>query len=510
MASSGKHIEILDTTLRDGEQMKGVSFTPDEKLTIAKFLLKKINVDRIEICSARSSPGELQSAKDILSWASKNGLEPRIEILGFVDGELSVEWASQAGGRTINLLVKGSLKHLEGQLKQTPKEHMENISKVLLNAKRRKIKANVYLEDWSNGIAHSRPYVYKLVEFLLGAGVKRIMLADTLGILSPEETRTYVGAMAKKFGKAQFDYHGHNDYGLATANALAAATSGARGIHATVNGMGERAGNAHLAEVVAVINDMSSFRTHVDEKELYEASRLVERLSGVRSAVNRPIIGSNVFTQTAGVHADGDKKGGLYISKLNAERFGRVTEYALGKLSGRASLEHNLKRIGLELTKEQKDKVLRRIIDLGDRKSNLSPTDLSYIVSDVLGSPAKKTIEITKVLVPSGLNMIPTATVAILFRKEEYSDSATGNGGYDAFMNAIRKIIVDRLGLALPKLEDYEVTIPPGGKTDALVETKITWSQEGKVFYTIGVDSDQIMAAIKATEKMLNVVFQTN
>jgi len=233
---------------------------------------------------------------------------------------------------------------------------------------------------------------------------------------------------------------------------------------------------------------------------------LVERFSGIRISVNKPVIGENVFTQTAGVHADGDKKGNLYVSKLVPERFGREREYALGKLSGKASLEQNLKKLGLELSKEDKEKILKKIVELGDKKQSITYADLPFLISDILGSPKKKTVEIIDVAVSYGFKLIPNATVTIKYKGKKYSEHSVGNGGYDAFMGALKKIFVDRLNLELPKLDDYEVRIPPGGKTDALVETKITWRNE-TLFCTSGVDSDQVMAAIKATEKMLNIVF---
>ena len=204
-----------------------------------------------------------------------------------------------------------------------------------------------------------------MVDALQSEDICRIMLPDTLGVLSPRETRRFVKAMVEHYPHLRFDYHAHNDYDLAVANVLAAVEEGCSGVHCTVNGLGERAGNASLASVVAVINDMTEARVRVEEKSINSVSRMVESYSGMALAANQPIVGENVFTQTAGVHADGDKKAGLYVNRLLPERFGRSREYALGKMSGKANIEQNLRLLGISLSEEDMKKVTRRINELG-------------------------------------------------------------------------------------------------------------------------------------------------
>ncbi len=489
--------------MRDGEQTNAVSFVAEEKLAIAKLLLESAKVDRIEIASARASPGEFETAKKICTWAKQSGFLDRIEVLGFVDAGKSVEWIKQAGCKTINLLCKGSELHCIKQLCKKPEEHFADIKQAILIAQEEGFAVNAYLEDWSNGAQQSKQYVFRLAKLLGESKVKRIFLADTLGILPPKKTFELVREMAGGFPKAVFEFHAHNDYGLATANALSAAEAGAAGLHVTVNGLGERAGNAALDETIIALHDHAGFKTGVDEKQLSMISQIVETFSGQRIAANKPICGENVFVQTAGIHADGDKKAQLYASALLPERFARQREYALGKLSGKASIEMNLRQLGIELQKEQLAKVVKKVVELGDKKQLVSAADLPFILEDVLQNGAKEKIKIAYFRVETEKAKQPSATVSIKANNKVFFESASGDGGYDAFMKALEKIS-KQAGFALAELVDYKVRIPPGGKTDALVETTIHWKKNGFEFRTTGVDSDQLAAAIKATEKMLN------
>jgi len=507
-----KKIEIMDTTLRDGEQMKGVSYSPNEKLAIAKILLEDVKVDRIEIASARVSKGEEESVKEITDWAKKKKYLDKIEILGFVDHTASVDWIHRLGGKIMNILSKGSLKHLSKQLKKTKEEHVQDIKDTVSYASKKGIECNIYFEDWSHGMLNSVEYVYYLIEHLQKVPIKRFMLPDTLGILSTKQVYTFVKDLLEKYPGIHFDFHAHNDYGIATANTLTSIEAGIDGIHCTVNGMGERTGNAPLEEVIVCLHDFLKLKTGINEKHLYHLSKTVEAFSGHRIAFNKPICGSNVFTQTAGIHADGDKKGNLYVTALYPERFNRKRQYSLGKLSGKSNLEYNLEEIDIELTKKQKKEVLNRIIELGDRKETITTGDLPYIISDVLESPQEKTFKLQLCNIVTSMELKPIAVVKLLYKNKQENkeyvleESAQGDGGYDAFMNAISKI-ASKISVTLPMLKDYTVNIPPGGKTDALVQCTITWGWENhKTFITRGVNPDQVLAAIEATEKMLNII----
>ena len=513
MNNSTKHIEILDTTLRDGEQTPGVAFAPAEKLAIAKMLYSNLRIDRLEIGSARVSDGEAVSVHHIIEWAKNVNALDKMEILGFVDGGKSVDWIVNVGGKVINLLAKGSLRHCEIQLKKTPEEHFRDVKENILLAVEKGLKVNVYLEDWTGGMKHSVDYVENFMDMLVELPIERVMLPDTLGIAKPDDLQEYFTWIKNKYPNIKMDFHGHNDYGLVTANSLVAVQCGIDGIHTTVNGLGERTGNQPLSQLAVVIKDMTDMNVSIDEEELFHASVMIQNISGKRCAWNTPIVGADVFTQTCGVHADGDKKGNLYANKLLPERFARKRNYALGKLSGKASLDKNLEELSLDLAPEIKSKLLQEIIRLGDKKKNVSASDLPFLIADALKTPLESRIKVVDYHIISNAKSVPIATVKIDFEGTIVDHCSEGDGGYDAFVKALRRCLKE-INIDMPKLLDYEVRIPPGGKTDALVETTITWDYplpNGiSNLTTTGVDSDQMVAAIIATEKMLNLIMQKN
>ena len=504
-------VEIMDSTLRDGEQTNGVSFLPHEKLMIARMLLHDLNVDRIEVASARVSDGEKEAVRMICRYARQIDMLPRVEVLGFVDGGQSVDWIADCGCETLNLLAKGSLKHCRQQLQKTPEEHIADIRETVAYAHAKGITVNLYLEDWSDGMQDSPAYVYQLMDALIDSGIRRFMLPDTLGIMNPLQCIEYFRKMIKRYPDAHFDFHAHNDYDLAVSNSLAAVLSGARGLHVTVNGLGERCGNAPLSSVQVILKDQFHAKTSIREDMLNGVSRLVESYSGIAVAPNQPIIGDNVFTQVAGVHADGDNKGCLYHNALIPERFGRRREYAMGKTSGRANIARNLEELGLELTPEQTRRVTQRITELGDKKEIVTQEDLPFIVSDVLKHDAPEDrVKLVNYVVSTAYGLRPGANVKVEINGQQYEASATGDGQYDAFVKALRYIYKKYLDRTFPLLHNYQVSIPPGGRTDALVQTVITWNDNGRMLRTRGLDADQTEAAIKATFKMLNIIEKEN
>jgi D-citramalate synthase len=352
----------------------------------------------------------------------------------------------------------------------------------------------------------SQEYIFTLIDGLRHEGVNRFMLPDTLGILNPDQTYEYCSIIKERYPELNFDFHAHNDYDLATANVFSAVKAGITGIHTTLNGLGERAGNVPLSSVIGVLRDHLNCELNIDEKKLYTVSKMIESFSGIRIPGNKPLIGEFVFTQTSGIHADGDNKKNLYYNDLHPERFDRKRVYALGKLAGKASIKKNLEELGIELDQESMKKLTKKINELGDKKEIVTKEDLPFIIVDVLKSQEieqKVKIKNYSLSVASGLESV--ASLSIEVDGKTHKKSASGDGQYDAFMNALEKIY-DELGKEYPVLIDYNVTIPPGGKTDALCHTIITWDFKGRQFKTNGLDSDQAIAAIKATIKMLNLI----
>ena len=504
MTIQSRHIQLMDTTLRDGEQTQGVSYSPNEKVNIAKTLLHSLRVDRIEVASARVSDGEKQAVARINQWADEEGYQGRIEVLGFVDHTRSVDWIIETGGRVINLLTKGSEKHCREQLGKTLEQHAADVLQTVSYALSKGLTVNVYLEDWSNGYQDSPDYVFALMDKIKDSGITHFMLPDTLGVMSPEEVFNNLSDMSTRYPTLQFDFHPHNDYGLATANVMSAVRAGISSIHCTINCLGERAGNASLAQVAVVLRDKMGMALSIDENHLVRTSNLVENFSGKRVSANTPITGTDVFTQTAGIHADGDQKGGLYKSKLTPERFSRIHSYALGKMSGKASLKKNLELLGLDLSAENQKKVLARIVKLGDSKQTITTDDLPFIIADVLESKSYQHIKLLNCSITSGFDLEATASLRVDIEGTTYVTSGAGNGGFDAFIDAINNALKP-MNYSLPELLDYEVRIPKGGNTDALTECIISWNCEHKTYKTRGVHSNQVFAAVLAALRIINI-----
>jgi (R)-citramalate synthase len=502
-------IEIMDTTLRDGEQVEHGSYPPEWKLKVVQALISA-GVNRVEVASARGfSAVEQKMLTTVMEWARKNAFEDKIEVLTFVDYKKSADWVNEAGGRVINLLCKGSERHCHLQLDKTLGEHLDDIAATVGYATSSfDMTANIYLEDWSQGMINSRDYVWEMLKRLNEMkAVSRIMLCDTMGVLSFWQMEEFVRAICREWPDLHFDVHCHNDYGTATANTLAAIRAGAKGAHVTVNSLGERTGNAPLDELVVNIHDhLKCFCTDLIEEKLRPISKLVSLMSGRRVPGNKPISGANIFTNTAGIHADGNMKKRLYEHPLiKPKRFGARLKDAMGKLSGRASIVSNLEQLGWDLSYREIGAVLNRVVELGDQGKPVTLGDLPYIVASVLNRPECIVFE-ASVQTVSASNKKALVSANLIYKGREYEIGGRGDGGFDAFMRAV-KIWARRKPIKIPKLLDFDASIPPGGSTSALVQIVIDWEipESRDRFQTRGVHPDQVIAAIDAAVRAINL-----
>ena len=397
MAAPRNHrVQIMDTTLRDGEQTPDVAYTPDEKLQLARILLDEVGVDRIEIAGTRVSEGEREAARQVARWARKKRLARARR-----DARLLRRRAPRptgrpsVGGRAMNLLVKGSERHCRSQLRMSPEKHRDARRADGAQCAPQADRLNVYLEDWSNGVRDSFDYVFAMVQQLLELGVERIYLADTLGILAPDDTTPLRRADVRPGPTMHFEFHGHNDYGLANANCLAAVEAGARGVHTSVNGMGERAGNTRLAEIVAALHDHSRVphrRRRVAALVGLEARRDVPaartsprtRRSSAATSSRRP----RASTPTATRRATSTRP----ASRPTASA-GAATRSASSRARRRST--RTSRASASRCRPRTRDLVLRRIVELGDKKHTVVPEDLPFIIADVLKTPDEQLVRVT-------------------------------------------------------------------------------------------------------------------
>ena len=491
----------MDSTLRDGEQTAGVSFKPKEKESIA-YALYDAGIRRIEMASACASAHDLEAIKNTTKSFENAGYKNAIECLSFIL-KPHIDWIKASGATTANLLAKSSEAHITQLKGKTPKDHIQDIFEITDYAKDMGLKVNAYLEHFSYGIQHSKQYVYDLIDSLNKAKIQRIMLADTMGLLSPDQAKRYIQDLTQKYPKTHFDIHAHNDYGLATANTLAAIQAGCTGAHVTINGLGERAGNASLETVAVSLKDFYGIET-IDENKLITLSKLIKTLSGAEIEPNHPIIGKNSHIHKAGVHTHGAAKG-LYTNPLlEKNRFNKTVSYDLGKLSGKASVAGELEKIGIKTPDhETVTQLVDEIKTLSENKNIITRNDLLLLYlqktnKDAFGYKLKK-INLKKTYTTTKTSSY--AEVTIKTNGNAITEKATGDGGFDAIANAIKKITGAKL-----KLKDYHVSIPPGDGTSSLVDIAIDWQHNKKTLNTRGIHTDQDIAATLAMLKAINQI----
>ena len=349
-------------------------------------------------------------------------------------------------------------------------------------------------------------FLEKVISRAVDAGADRVTPCDTVGTLTPEKTRALYNNIRKAFPNVTLGVHVHNDFGLATANTIAAVAMGATHIHATINGLGERAGNASLEETCVALELLYKVKTGIAMQQITNTSIVVSRLTGIQVQPNKAIVGKNAFSHESGIHTHAILKDPTTYESIDPTLVGAARRIVSGKHAGSAGLSKSLGEMGLDPTKEQFDVIYQQVKELGDRGSTLSDTDLYAIAADTMGVKQNKPLVLEEFIVTTGNRITPTASVRLTCNGETYMEAATGNGPVDATLNAVIKAVnPDEQAL----LELYQVEAITGG-TDAAVNVEVRLRQRDKVVTSRGVDTDIVKASVDAYLKGVNLYHNMN
>lgn len=491
-----RHIRIFDTTLRDGDQTPGVSFTPNQKLLIARQL-DKLGVDTIEAGTPVSSAGEMEAVTSI----AKAGLNAEICALARPVKE-DVDAALECEADCIHIFISTSDLHLKHMLKMTREQVLQQSIKYVGYAKNHDVVVEFSAMDATRTDLKFLKQIYQAV---IDAGADRINVPDTVGVITPRGMY-YLISQLKPIIKVPISVHCHDDFGLATSNSLAAVEAGAEQIQAAVNGLGERAGNASLEEIVMSLRALYGIKPNIRTELLVETSDLVERLTGIMVPPNKAIIGDNAFSHVSGIHAHGVLEFPGTYEPISPELVGHHRRLALGKLTGKHSVEKQLKDLGVRVTKKQLTDIIKRVKDLGDKGKTVTDVDLRAIAESVLGTlpPEQKVVELKEATVLTGSTVTSTASVRVAVRGEERMGSATGVGPVDAAINAIRNVMREISAL---KLKEYHLDAITGG-SNALAEVTVKLEDEkGNLYIAKGVREDVVIASVEAMINGINRYF---
>ena len=493
---------IFDTTLRDGEQSAGIGLTTPEKIDIARQL-ERLGVDIIEAGFAASSPGDFEAVQTI----AREVRTPVIcSLARCVIGDVDRAWEAlkDAERPRIHVFISSSDIQILHQLRSNPEEVLD----IAVSSVER---AKGYCDDVEfspmDATRTDIEYLYQLVEAAINAGATTINIPDTVGYALPSEFADRIRAIRKNvpnIGKAVISVHCHNDLGNASANSLAAVQVGARQVEGCINGLGERAGNAALEEVIMAIETRRSdlgVSTNIDTTQIYRTSRLVSDIAGFPVQPNKAIVGANAFRHASGIHQDGVLKERTTFEIMEPQSVGwPSSSLVLGKLSGRAGLRARLEDLGYKLSQDQLNEAFEAFKDLADRKREVTDADLEALMADQRRTKAETELyHLEHVQVSCGNHEIPTATVRLTNPNgETLTDAATGTGPVDAVYEAINRII------QVPNvLTEFRVDAVTEG-IDALGDVTIRIEKDGKTYVGRGSDTDIIVASAKAYMNSLN------
>ena len=499
---SQEKVTIFDTTLRDGEQSAGIGLTTKEKLEIAQQL-ERLGVDVIEAGFAASSPGDLEAVQSIAETV-RTPIIASLARCYLPDVDAAWEGVKNAARPRIHVFISSSDNHIMNLLRKNPEEVMDAAVASVERAKS-------YCEDVEfspmDATRTDPDYLFKMLEAVIDAGANTVNIADTVGYTIPSEFSERIEDIKKNvpnIGKAVMSVHCHNDLGLSVANSLAAVRSGVRQVEGCINGLGERAGNASLEEIIMAIetrNDLFDVSTNIDTTQIYRTSRLVSDITGFPVQPNKAIVGANAFRHASGIHQDGVIKDRSTYEIIDPKSVGWPSNsLVLGKLSGRAGLRARLEELGYNLDQEELNEVFEAFKNLADRKREVTDQDLESLMSTRRRTADVPTIyELAHVQVSTGDHDVPTATVKITSPEgDEIIDAATGTGPVDAVYRAINRVIgVEN------RLTEFRVDAVTEG-IDALGDVTIRIERNSDVFVGRGSDTDIIVASAKAYMNALN------
>lgn len=490
-------IKIFDTTLRDGEQSPGASMNVDEKIQVARQLVK-LGVDIIEAGFPIASPGDFEAVKRISSEIKGTTIAG---LARAKEEDIKAAWEAvmDAPQKRIHTFHSTSDIHLKYQFRVSRNEALKRSVEMVKLA--RSLVEDVEFSPM-DATRTDPDYLLEVVEAVIEAGASTVNIPDTVGYTTPLEFGNLIGAIKERIGeRAVISVHCHNDLGLAVANSLAAILNGAGQVECTINGIGERAGNCSMEEVVMALKtrkDFYSAATKINTKEIIRTSRLVSRITGIPVQPNKAIVGANAFAHESGIHQDGLLKEKMTYEIMRPEEVGlHRTELVLGKHSGRHAFKTRLIDLGYELNPEEIETAFKKFKHLADQKKDIFDEDIEALVSEEV-SKIPETYSLADLSISSGMNMRPTAALKIKVKDEIIEEVAHGDGPVDAVYRAIAAITQTKSNLL--KFEVKGIT----GGTDALGEVSVSLEEDGRKVRGNGADTDIIVASAKAYINALN------
>ena len=487
------YVQIFDTTLRDGEQTPGASLTIEDKVEIARQL-DRLGVDVIEAGSPMSSEGEKRAVREI----AKAGL--KAEICGLARTTMDdIDAAIGCDVGCVHTFIPTSDVQMKYAVGLTPERVLVATADAVEYVKKHGLICEFSPMDATRSKMEFLKQVCKAAE---EAGADRINIPDTVGIMTPQSTRKLVEELRTVL-KAPISIHCHDDFGMAVANSLAAVEAGAKQVHVTVNGLGERAGNAALEEIVMALHMICNLKTGVNTRLLYSTSRLVSTLTGISVQPNKAVVGENAFAHESGIHTRGVTVKPSTFEPISPELVGRSRRFVAGKLAGTRGIKVELEEIGIHPSDEQMKEIVGRVKDLGDKGKAVTDADLMALTAAVMGGVIKeeKVVDLCDLAVMTGIKVIPTASVKLALDGKEYVASETGVGPVDAVIKAIQKLTHSLVNI---RLSEYRLEAITGG-SNAVAEVVIkVEDKDGNIVSARAAREDIVMASVEAMINGIN------